>query len=837
MKKTFLFPMLTLLLSVLMPSVQNHAAHLVGGQFTYTCLGDDNYSLRLVIFRDCNCTGCATFDDPANITVFDGDFNIVNTYQMFSPTITQIPVQTEDLCIEEAPNVCVEQGVYELDIALPPSANGYQIVYQRCCRNNTILNLDFPGETGSTYVAAIPPLGVGESCNNSSPLFTEYPPIVICAGSPLLFDHSAFDAEGDSLVYSLCELNSGASTTDPAPTIADYPVAPVQWAAGYSSSYPLASDPAMSIDSQTGQLTAFPNTVGQFVVGVCVSEYRDGELLSVTTRDFQFNVADCAVVVALADVVVSNNDTICPGQSTQLIGQVFSADTYFWEPAAGLDDPNSLTPTAAPAQTTTYTLQAINSAAQCGAMAQITIVVATTVEAEAGSDQSICAGQTVMLGGNSTGDLFSWSPADGLDDPFSPNPMAAPTQTTTYTLTVTDLTGACSATDAVTVQVGATSNPGDMPDGQVFVCSGQSTNLSASGASISGDAVMVYVLHTSPTDVLGTMLSIKAIGQFSAGDNILISPNTTYYVSSVTGPQGSLIFGAPDFDHPCTIVAPGTPVVFLTPLDLLIDAYCDWAEGIYYVTAHPIGGYPAYDNSASYMLGGDMNVILGAGESSSIMIEGSTATQAYSVNLIDDGMGCGPVSRGSTFICYKTPIELLRFTGADTPEGNLLEWSTASETDNDYFTIKRSGNGVDFQTIATVKGSGTSITQKSYELLDKDAPQGLSYYRLTQTDFNGTVSEPTTISVLRRQADNLSEVQVIPVPASDKVSLSFVTAAEQTARVQITGVNGQIVYSQNLTTNAGSNVIPIDISGFSTGMYFVQIETNHASMTGKLLKK
>jgi len=133
------------------------AAHLVGGELSYLCLGGDNYRIELVVYRDCNCVSCADFDDPAHITIFDGEGNFVDVVDMFSPDIVEIPIDTEELCLENAPDVCIQRANYELEVSLPASSTGYQLVYQRCCRNNTIANLLDPGAQGSTYVIGVPP--------------------------------------------------------------------------------------------------------------------------------------------------------------------------------------------------------------------------------------------------------------------------------------------------------------------------------------------------------------------------------------------------------------------------------------------------------------------------------------------------------------------------------------------------------------------------------------------------------------------------------------------------------------------------------------------------------
>ena len=136
----------------------------------------------------------------------DNNGNVVQQLQAFDLVVPPLEISTEGLCLETAPDVCVEQGFYTLTATLPPISGGYQILYQRCCRNSTIVNIVDPSGTGSTYTVDIPESSM--DCN-SSPFFVNYPPIVICANSPLVFDHSAIDYDGDSLVYAICEPYEG----------------------------------------------------------------------------------------------------------------------------------------------------------------------------------------------------------------------------------------------------------------------------------------------------------------------------------------------------------------------------------------------------------------------------------------------------------------------------------------------------------------------------------------------------------------------------------------------------------------------------------------------------
>lgn len=86
------------------------------------------------------------------------------------------------------------------------------------------------------------------------------------------------------------------------------------------------------------------------------------------------------------------------------------------------------------------------------------------------------------------------------------------------------------------------------------------------------------------------------------------------------------------------------------------------------------------------------------------------------------------------------PIELTSFTGSDETRHNELNWSTASEINNDYFTLERSANGSEWQKVTEIDGAGTSVSVLNYLYSDYDfSPNMINYYRLSQTDFDGTV--------------------------------------------------------------------------------------------------
>lgn len=497
-------------------SMQVSALHLIGGEISYECLPNGGIRVNMYIYRDCN-SGGAGFDNPATIFLYNSNGNIEQELTVFNPTIEELEITTDGLCAENIPDVCVERGYYTTIANIPNGSTGYQLVYQRCCRNPGIVNLLNPDNTGSTYVLDIPPYS--NNCNNSSPVFDNYPPIVICANNPLIFDHSATDADGDSLVYSICEPFNGADDFDPQPST-PYPYSDVSWNPPYSATNQLGGSPPMSIDPVTGELTAFPSQIGLFVVGICVSEYRDGVLLSTNKRDFQFNVTNCQIVLAqTALVTISGNDTICLGEAVTIQGEVFGANTFQWMPTVGLSDPNSLTPTITPLETLTYTLIASNSLSGCADTSTVTIVV-DNGSLELPNNLLICLGDTVhldpILDPNAN---LVWSPGNSLDDSTLVSPNAFPTETTIYTATITTVLG-CTATDQMMIVV----NPLDTTSiaGIVNICFDSNTQLSAipnnalsylwsNGATTSSIDVNVANTYTvTVTNTLGCISTASA---------------------------------------------------------------------------------------------------------------------------------------------------------------------------------------------------------------------------------------------------------------------------------------------------------------------------------------
>jgi gliding motility-associated-like protein len=451
------FHKLFILIFVLFIGTYAKATHIVGGVMNYRYLGNDQYEISLYVYRDC-VNGIPPLDDPAIIRIWDG---VTETYKETAlPFDSILDPGQPDACARIEADVCVNWTRYKDTLILPPNDLGYIIYYQRCCRNNTIQNLTYDSrgngamDWGATYTVNIPPAVNNQHINNNSPYFVNYPPVYICVNKPIIYDNRAIDTDGDSLVYRLCTPYSGAFPDDPSNwyTSETPPFENVVWEPPYSLTNVLGGIP-LAINSSTGLLTGTPNSLGQFVVGVCVDEYRNGEILTRTSRDFQFNIIDCNLQVVssfFAPTIQCNDFTInFQNQST-------GATSYKWYFGDG-DSSDLQNPTHTYADTGKYTvtlvsINAINPLC-LGTYSQVVSVQYKKINADfiANSNSCLAKNDTIYFTDKSTDTLniisWKWSFSTG-DSSSLQNPFIlydGNSNSITATLLVTSINGCTSS--------------------------------------------------------------------------------------------------------------------------------------------------------------------------------------------------------------------------------------------------------------------------------------------------------------------------------------------------------------------------------------------------------
>ena len=143
------------------------------------------------------------------------------------------------------------------------------------------------------------------------------------------------------------------------------------------------------------------------------------------------------------------------------------------------------------------------------------------------------------------------------------------------------------------------------------------------------------------------------------------------------------------------------------------------------------------------------------------------------------------------------PITLISFEAEKKLNSVLLTWVTLAEINNDFFTIEKTKDGVNFELVGNVKGAGNSIEKLSYELIDASPYDGVSYYRLKQTDFNGEYTYSELRAVEFGGVDLVSNSKLYPNPTNgDELYFNLVSDKSGKLNLEIRTIEGELVKSR-----------------------------------------
>jgi len=403
------------------------ATHVIGGSITYEHLGGSTYRVTFKMYRDCSPSS-ANF--PSSITIqvrqpnganFSPSKNIVIP---ISQTVILNPII--DPCAFN-PGVCVEEAIYSKIVNnLPPNPGGYHLFYGLCCRNGSIVNLNNPLSTTSGFYTQIPDNNIW--LTNSSPQWKNFPPVFICQGQMLNFDHGATDKDGDSLAYSFYHPFTSNAPTFPG-NVATF--TPVNYNVGFNANDPLGGS-SLTVNPTTGVISGIPPMLGQYVVGVKVDEFRNGTKINTVYRDFQFNVLNCPPVPmpgigptnACAGLNVQFTNT-----STPLTGNSFYWD--FGDPSSTTDNSTLTNPTYAYPSIGTYIVMLIAQAGTPCADTTYDTLTVSGITANFSMPDSVCVNNPVnytdlsTTTANATVTSWNWNFGNG-------NSAVIPNPTNTY---------------------------------------------------------------------------------------------------------------------------------------------------------------------------------------------------------------------------------------------------------------------------------------------------------------------------------------------------------------------------------------------------------------------
>ena len=181
--------------------------------------------------------------------------------------------------------------------------------------------------------------------------------------------------------------------------------------------------------------------------------------------------------------------------------------------------------------------------------------------------------------------------------------------------------------------------------------------------------------------------------------------------------------------------------------------------------------------------------------------------------------GIGPLQ----IVAPVLPVELAYFKAEVTKSATVnILWETASEINCDYFSIERSNNGTDFESISTVKGSGNTSSSVRYSYIDDNPHSPVSYYRLKEVDFDG---KSQTFQVISVNVKPVSEMVVYPNPvqAGQSATLTIPAYTEKTLRVSVVDMQGKKIFSQIVEKETDlDNMIHLVTGKFpAAGTYFI----------------
>lgn len=638
------------------------ATHAMGVDLSYSCMGGNQYTFRLVFYRDC---AGSTLGTTALLNLTS------STCTAVSVTLNQVgtPTEVSPLCPSQLGNsTCsggslpgVEQYIYEGTYTFSESCNDWIISYTHCCRNNMITNLVSPGSQNLYVTADLDNTLV--PCN-SSPQFTSLPVPYICNGQQFCYNHGAFDPDGDSLVYQLVNAmtSAGGNIAYNTPNSATYPITT------FSGS--------VNFDPATGSMCVTPNGLQVSVVSVRVFEFRNGVQIGSTQRDLQIVVQNCSNqqpqmssggITAFTGggvVIDSNSVEVCPGVAvgfdiifsdpnagdnitlTTNLGTSIPGATWSTSGSNPATASFSWTPTAADAGFHSFTVTVQDDGCPILGSQVFAFDIRVLDGTYAGPDLNYCpAGGpvTIYAGG---GSIFTWNTLSGDPGGLSctncQTPQASPNTTSVYEV-VSNLSALCKNRDTVVVNLVPDFSLNAGPDQTICKYGTAALNATAGPGTYAP-----YSFSWTPS----ASLSNPAV------NNPVAAPlsTTTYYLTA-TSAAGCTITDSLDI-----VISGVAPLVVIDPIDTLCNG----------VPAN-VTTFVSYEcDTTSVACSGPTNTgTIGAG---------TAATSTYSPHYM---FTTSAYSIKRQFIFTRAELEAMGFVGGGRINSIALNYQSAASTADD----------------------------------------------------------------------------------------------------------------------------------------------------------
>lgn len=278
---------------------------------------------------------------------------------------------------------------------------------------------------------------------------------------------------------------------------------------------------------------------------------------------------------------------------------------------------------------------------------------------------------------------------------------------------------------------------------------------------------------------------------------------------------GTLVYG------PATVTINSTVVPNGTWVEFTLSSPFTWnsSDNLYIETC--------YDNSSGSPVGGGSIAIAGTGAiipgcgygryppTTGVSVCNLTGTIPGSTGSIGGTWVASLRITGSTGL----PVELITFDALYDGKAVVLNWSTASEINNDFFTVEKTTNGIDFALVAKIKGAGNSSTLMHYHSVDDNPFPGISAYRLRQTDFDGKYEFSRMVAVNNNHKSKVEIIFINKDAEDGSIDYLINTSGGKTFNMEVFDLLGKTVISQFNIESAGR----IDIGKLTHGIYVCRV--------------
>lgn len=229
--------------------------------------------------------------------------------------------------------------------------------------------------------------------------------------------------------------------------------------------------------------------------------------------------------------------------------------------------------------------------------------------------------------------------------------------------------------------------------------------------------------------------------------------------------------------------------------------------------------------------GTNITVIFTANVTSIRIIYGSKATIPSGTNPSAQFIYVGQIV-STLSACAPLPVVFDQIEAVNKENFNEIKWSTASEVNNDYFTVEKSIDGENFKELSKIKTEGNSFESKSYSQIDNE-PAVITWYRIKQTDMNGDFFY-SNVTQAFMQNGNLNHIAVHPNPTERFVNITFPLLSE-IVNLQCFDITGRLIFENSI--NDFSNATVLDFSKYQSGTYFLKFKTETQEINKKIVIK